>query len=505
MRRQLRRTWVCLIVLALLAGAAPVPASAAGFQDVPDGYWAAESIQRSVDLGFLQGQSVARFGVGGEMSRSTFAVVLCRFYGWKTAAPKESSFQDVPASAEYAGAVEALLAQGVITKQRPDFRPDAALTREDLAVMLVRSLGYSALAGLVQELPSHFQDLHTNAGYIAMAYNLGLMNGTSADAFSPSRPVLREEVAVTLVRLYDKLHTAAPEITAVVTAPEEGETVPDMTGLDIAAIAAGRLTGMGAQPAIMPFMTAEEAASLRSSAKKAGAKAFLYVTGGPTALNAPAEETAAFLARTVADEGYDGLLLDMPQMKRERRIDLTQLVKRLRAALGETPFYLLVEAPTWNGVEYGGYDYTEIAAVADQMILRVSSYEAVEGGEFPIAPVEPLEEIYYALVSMKGHVELGRLSVLVTLTPTVWDQRGRQQEVDEEEAAKILASGVGRYSQRYGCAYAEGWRENTPLVVWYLDQESVTARRQMVQAFGIHQMCLSNWREAPLELLAKWK
>ena len=44
-----------------------------------------------------------------------------------------------------------------------------------------------------------FQDVHTNVGYIAMAYELGLVNGTSATAFSPDRTATREQAAVMLI------------------------------------------------------------------------------------------------------------------------------------------------------------------------------------------------------------------------------------------------------------------------------------------------------------------
>lgn len=502
MRRQLRRTLICLTLLALLAGVTPVPA--AGFQDVPDGHWATDSIRRSVSLGFLQGQSATRFGVGEEMTRAAFAEVLCRFYGWKTSGVKTASFQDVPAEARYAGAVETLLARGVLTKQRPDFRPDSPLTREDLAVMLVRSMGYSALAGLAQELPTSFQDVHTNGGYIALAYNLGLMNGTSAGVFSPSRAAPREEVAVTLVRLYDKLHAGLPKVTAVISAPGEGETAPDMTGLDAAAISVGRLMGVGNRPSLTAFMPADAAAALRDEAKKAGVTVLLHITGGPSALDAPEEEIIRFLAEAVSDGGYDGLLLDMPEVKRERRKDLTHLVNSLRTALGEELLlYMAVDAPVWNGREYGGYDYTAIAAVADQMILRVASYEGDREEAFPIAPVDPLEEVYYALTSMKGHVELSRLSLLVTTSPSVWDMNSRPLDLNDEELAAALAAGQQNYSQRYGCAYMDTLDgEGNPVAIWYLDGEAIQMRRQLTQAFGIQNLCLSDWRDAPLDLLA---
>lgn len=491
MRRHLRHMILCLILLAGLAVLAPASASAASFQDVPSGHWAADSIDRCADLGFLQGVTSSRFGLGGELSRGSFAVVLCRFYGWDTEEPDVSSFQDVDPEAACAGALEALLDHGVVTTQRPDFRPREALTREDLAVMLVRSLGYGALAGLVQELPTHFEDLHTNIGYISMAYNLGLTNGTSVTTFSPSRAVTREEAAVTLMRLYDKLHAPAPEIAAVLSAPEAGGELPDLAGLDVAAVPAGRLMGVGDRPTITALMPADTASALQAAAKAAGAKTLLHITFGPSALDAPPDETAALLAETLEADGYDGLMLDVPELKRDRRKDLTELVRNLRKELGDGLLYLTVEAPSWQGREYGGYDFAVLDALVDKLVLRVISYEETQTGVFPTAPVDPLEEVYYALLSMKGRVELSQLSLLVDLEPAVWGLDARPRDLDPEELEAVLNSGERQYSQRYGCAYLDGLDGDEQVGVWYLDQEAILARRRMVQAFGVDHLTLS--------------
>ena len=66
----------------------------------------------------------------------------------------------------------------------------------------------------------------TNAGYVAMAYELGLVNGTSSTTFSPDRTATREQAAVMLMRLYDSYHAAAPDKVGIAPAAE-GPGGPD--------------------------------------------------------------------------------------------------------------------------------------------------------------------------------------------------------------------------------------------------------------------------------------
>ena len=71
MRNKIGRALACLTLLAVLAGVTAVPASAAGFRDVPKNHWAAESIQRCVSLGFFQGKSPDTFGLGDHYAKGT--------------------------------------------------------------------------------------------------------------------------------------------------------------------------------------------------------------------------------------------------------------------------------------------------------------------------------------------------------------------------------------------------------------------------------------------------
>lgn len=495
MKNKMRRALACLALLAVLAGVTAVPAAAAGFRDVPNNHWAAESIRRCVSLGFFQGKSAGAFGLGEQMTRSAFAVVLCRFFGWEMPKPETATFEDVPVTAWYAGAVEAAYDHGAVTGQREDFRPNDAITREELAVMLVRALGYGTIAGLVQDLEMPFQDVTTNAGYLTMAYDLGLMDGTSATTFSPDKTAPREQVAVILMRLYDKLHSAPPKQVAVLS----GGTAEDLTGLAAAAIPGGHLIGVAGKASLTGTLPEETAAQLCQSARKAGAKALLYVDGGTSALNAAAQESAAVLTAAVIAGGYDGLFLDIPQAQRESRRALTQLAEKLAGALGDKALYLAVEAPTWAGKSYEGYDYQALAAAADHLVLRVPSYQH-RSGSVPTAPVNPLEEVYYALAYFKGIAKPGKLTLLLDPEISVWSGSSRQTLTDEE-LAELMTSGERHYSNRYACAYlTKSFAGGKDLVAWYLDRQSMEERVQLAKAFGVGQLCLPVWDDHAREL-----
>lgn len=499
MKKQLQRILACLALCAVLAGSLAAPASAAGFQDVPSSHWAAGEIRRCVELGFFNGESATRFGLGHEMTRSAFAVVLCRFFGWETPAPAQATYRDVPVTAWYAGAVQAAYTHGALTDQREDFRPGDPITREELAVMLVRALGYGTIAGLAQDLPMSFQDVNTNAGYITMACDLGLMSGTTATTFSPEKTAPREQVAVILMRLYDKLHRAAPGKVAILSSAE-GAT--DLTGFDAAAIAAGKLMTAG-KAKVVSTMDAESAAGLQAAARQAGAKTLLYVVGGPTALNGSASETAAVLAEAAASGGYDGVFLDIPRLKNKESA-LVKLMKALRPALGDKLLYLMVEAPVWQGTSYKGYDYASLGTYVDRMVLRIASYEKTSGA-FPTAPVDPLEEVYYALGSLRGVVDADKLSLLVTAAGSAWTSGKKSGALSGADIAALLAEEktVTYYSGRYACAYLSGFTEDgKSLVVWYLDRQAGLERSQLARFFGVDQVCLSDLRDASAELLA---
>ena len=196
-----KRRFALLLVLVSLLAAVPVQAASGTYQDVPKSYWAYSSIKTVSKRGILQGIGGGKFGVGQEMSRAAYVTALCRLMGWQTVTPEKGSFDDNQNKNQwYYGAIETAYAHGVLTKQSTLCRPDDAITREEMAVMTVRALGYAGLSGAVQE-DCPFSDVSVNRGYVTLAYRLGLVTGVNAFTFAPQRALTREEAAVVLERV----------------------------------------------------------------------------------------------------------------------------------------------------------------------------------------------------------------------------------------------------------------------------------------------------------------
>lgn len=492
-----RRTIACLTLWAMLAALWQVPALAAGsISDVPEDFWAAEDIRRAVGEGYFFLEEGGTFGADREMTKAEAVVVLCRFFGWKPTVPARQIYSDVPENLWYAGAVEAAYRQGAVTSQSESFHPDQPITRQDLAALLVRALGYGTFAGLAQELSLPFRDVGANTGYIAMVYALGLMDGASVDTFAPEDPVTRAQMAVILMRLYDKLYDGRSSHMGILSSTEN---IPDLSGCDAVAVSALRLAYNGAAQLSLN-MENEEVERAREAAKTAGTPQLLHVTGGPYQLRENGAEMAQVLLEAVENGGYDGLFLDISGLtSTPQRNELTAVAAALREGLGRKLLYIAAETPSWHG-RLPGYDYAALGEYADRLVLKIDSPVSRVNGVVT-APPEPLEETYFALNRMRGLVDAGKLSLMVSSRGTVWNS--------ESEGETISGGGIGElmedqwtktyYSGRYACAYLETGDGST--AVWYLNGQSIQERVRLARLFGVDQLCVSEMDDALPELL----
>lgn len=193
-------TALFLTVALLSCGAA---AQEPPFSDVGETHWAAESIYWCERYGLMEGVGGGRFGLGEPMTRAAYAATLCRMMKWEQLTPEEGSFKDNQnPKAWYYSAVETAYAHGVLTAHSDLCRPNEPITREEMAMMTVRALGFSLLAGTVQE-HCPFTDVSVGAGYITLAYCMGIVKGVDRYTFNPKATATREEAAAMLLRAYN--------------------------------------------------------------------------------------------------------------------------------------------------------------------------------------------------------------------------------------------------------------------------------------------------------------
>lgn len=277
------------------------------------------------------------------------------------------------------------------------------------------------------------------------------------------------------------------------------EELPELTGYEAVGVAAAKLTYNG-EPQVSPAMEKTEAQAIRTAVSAAGSKALLHVTGGTYHVReGEAEKLAAVLFETMEAGGYDGLYLDISYLTAvSQRDTLSEAARLLREKLGERLLYIGVEAPSWKGMIFG-YDYAALGEVADRLLLRFDYKKETVAGR-TVAPMEPLEQIYYALNRLRGVVDADKLTLVLTSAGSTWE--GREPEfLTGEEITALAAERTTRshYSDRYACAYLV--RENAP-DVWYLNSKSIQERIQLARLFGGGHLCLSDLNHALPEVLA---
>ena len=193
---------------------APSSSSAANkFTDI-ETHWAKPAITFVAEKGLFQGMSENEFAPNANMTRAMFVTVLQRFgtavdTKWTLQSKAGMSFSDVSGSDWYANAVAWASGAGVVNGMEDGtFAPNAAITREQMAVMIVR---FADLCGV--NLPqtseaatftdaAQIQSWATDA--VVKAQRAGLIQGHPDGNFAPQTTATRAEVATIMQRLVEK-------------------------------------------------------------------------------------------------------------------------------------------------------------------------------------------------------------------------------------------------------------------------------------------------------------
>ncbi len=122
---------------------------------------------------------------------------------------------DVSDSTYYYKAVEYVLSNGYMSTTANLFRPNATMTRLELAVTLYKMAGKPSVSGLSVPFTDISNLSSDELKAVKWNYNNGnqvIMGGTSGTLFSPSIPATRETVAVVLTRYATRMNVTLTKI-----------------------------------------------------------------------------------------------------------------------------------------------------------------------------------------------------------------------------------------------------------------------------------------------------
>ncbi len=532
---------LCLSAAIVLAPCTQAGAAETPFPDVPADSWAVSYITLAKENKLINGYDDGRFGYGDTITRGEFAGLLSNLFGWEAVTPDTPSYADVSPSAWYYSYVETALANGAVQKEET-FRPTEAITREEMAVMLVDALGFSGTYDHIDTSQTPFTDVTSNLGAITMAYDFGIINGTSATTFSPQDTATREQAAAMMVNLYQKLQETYDFKTGFYAFSSYSQ-VDMISDLDAVCFGWSKMdvneTGevyVNTSSANQNEWSIPEGYEIPlNEAKSSQTSAMLTVymdrtqtytkADGTTArvsdavlLDAEARERAAsaIADQVMLDGRFDGAVIDFEGLKGETyKTALNDFLESLSSKLKAEGKLLYVTVPPVlpNGQEYyDGYDYAAIGSLADKVILMAYDYEAtslteaeMEAG-YTFTPLTPFEDVYYAIKKIldpeTGVLDHSKVVLGLSFDSAQWmEQDGR---VINSTPLRPTYSRITERLQMDGAAvtYHERYRnpmlsfydetDQTQNIVWYEDERSIGDKLLMAKLLGVEG--LSVWR-----------
>lgn len=174
---------VFLLVLTMMFSYA-VPAFGAESGELTDidSSYAKKEIGSLVEAGIISGYADGSFQPQKAMTRAELAKILVLSMGLEEKPEKADAFLDVEANSWYRGYVGALVASGITQGTSPtSFSPEASVTREELIVFFVRALGLEESASKTPAADA-FTDKDQIAdwakSHVALAAQVGFVQGT---------------------------------------------------------------------------------------------------------------------------------------------------------------------------------------------------------------------------------------------------------------------------------------------------------------------------------------
>lgn len=544
-----------LIFIITFSFTAAAPNIETSFNDVPKGHFFEEYIYKLRELNITNGIGNGAFGFNKDITRAEFLTFLIRLQG--SDADKSINaemFKDVKSSVWYYPYINMGLKNKTILKSEytdGNFYPSKPITREEMAVMIVRAMNYDNIAAAGNNMTSQFGDVKQRAGYIELAKDFGIINGRSKSIFDPGAKATKQEAAAMLIRMYNNNNNKLDTMNSFY-AIKSIDQADKINSFDSVGYGWSRLDYNESTQQIeltsvrknggQPYYVPEDFQLVVNNANNSGTAKYLMVFGSnedAVTINGKQEKLVSLLLnndaavdKLVSDLAalanslnvggnttqFDGVVIDFEGL-RDNGMDKQSFVKfleKLNAQLDTNGKKLMVcvNAARDAGQQYyNGYDFTAIGQLVDFVILMAHDYEPKKlstqeiqyfKGETPLAPIK---DIYYAIkYTLNGGIGVPKEKLLlqVSFSAAQWqfDKNGillntspytpdYVKIVNRMKDANTVTKSL-KYSETYQAPYITYEAEGVRNIIWYEDERSVAAKVQLAKMFGIKG--LSFWR-----------
>ena len=234
MKWTIRRLSLLLALLlggSVLAGPAGAAADSSVYYADTEQHWAREDIRAVVAQGLMDPVTRYYFEPDTPVTRATLVAALYRLAGTpEMPAPSQigarGSFDDVLVDSAAYQSVEWAVSQGIVNGYNGQFRPDDALTREELAVIFWRFCHWQGYDGAAARHLSDYSDGAQVSDWAQKAVNWaleqGLLAGMGDGTLAPGGAATRAQLAAILLRYQAAEDQFRPAPDAEITDP-----VPD--------------------------------------------------------------------------------------------------------------------------------------------------------------------------------------------------------------------------------------------------------------------------------------
>lgn len=520
-----------VIFSSIISSAVCFTAFASPYSDVPEDHWAYNEIKSAGEIGFMSGMGDGTFGLGQNVTRAQFVSMLVRMFGWQQA--QGASYSDVAPSAWYYNDVMTASAMGALGNET-GFRPNDNITREEIAVMLVRALGYDELAKEFSDTYLPFNDVSSNKGYISLAYDFGIVSGKTANSFDPYGTALREEAAAMMMRCYNKYNSYLDFVHGfyAFSSYSQKEMASEM---DAVSFGWSRMEYSDDEGVVVNTTAANDnewsvpegytdiVEYLNDNSVNTNLNIYMSASESDDAeIILGSEENREEAVDVIIEEltvdynqlgynPYDGVTIDFENLRGNMRDNFTEFLRKLNQELdliGKN-LYVTVQPNMKNSTYFDGYDFKAIGEIADKVILMAYDYNAksipqdVMDSGFTTTPVTPFDEVYYALKTITdditGVADKNKVVLGVSMSNIGWTvvdgqiTNSRGNTYSYSEIADMIDDGAEvKYSDKYKNPYLIYDSDDGKEIVWYENSRSIADKVKLAEMLGVSG--ISVWR-----------